>query len=236
MQSPTKAEMLLMKHGYAPSAAIEQARTPGSSSSISSPSYQDRYTVANSTKISELDSTRDLYEMREHLRSKVTTAIDKLTTVRGELERSADRLMASRSVDAYNAASAYSPSSSSSKVELRNLVLDLSRQLEVAEAEYIAINKDYESVEQQLAEMIKKIQEEPVTNTMASSSPSSSSSSAQPIPIYQMSDLESISTDTKPIAKLDVDSVPIIASQALKFTVEEVLLGTGSLLSCVPCL
>lgn len=219
-----------MKHGYAPSAAIEQARTPGSSSSISSPSYQDMYTIANAKKVSELESTRDIYEMREHLRSKVAAAVDKLTIVRGELERSADKLMASRSADAYDAASSYTPSTSSSKVELRNLVLDLSRQLEVAEAEYIAVNKDYESVEQQLTEMVKNIQEEPIIDSVASAS-SSFSSSAQPMPEYQMSDLELVSTDTKPIARLDVGNVPIISSQALKFTVEEVLLGTGAL-SC----
>ena len=213
--------MLLLKHGYAPSAAVEQARTP-SSSSISSPSYQDKFTIANAKKISELDSTRDLYEMREHLRAKVAIAVDKLTTVRGELEKSADRLMASRSTDAYDASMSYSPSSSSSssaKAELRTLVLDLSRQLEVAEAEYVAVNKDYESIELQLTDMINKIREESVVVS------SSSSSSSKPTPVYQMSDFDSMSTDIHPIARIDLGNVPVMTGQALQFTVEEVLMG-----------
>ena len=221
--------MLLLKHGYAPSATVEQARTP-SSSSISSPSYQDKFTVANAKKISELDSTRDLYEMREHLRAKVAIAVDKLTTVRGELEKSADRLMASRSTDAYDASMSYSPSSSSSsssssaKTELRTLVLDLSRQLEVAEAEYVAVNKDYESIELQLTDMINKIREESVVVS------SSSSSSSKPTPVYQMSDFDSMSKDIHPIARIDVGNVPVMTGQALQFTVEEVLMGKISLI------
>ena len=93
---------------------------------------------------------------------------------------------------------------------------------EVAEAEYVAVNMDYESVEQQLAEMVKKIQEEPLPST---TSYTSSSPQTNPVNEYQMSDLESILAETKSIARLNVGSVPIVTGHALQFTVEEVLMG-----------
>ena len=99
------------------------------------------------------------------------------------------------------------------------MVLDLSRQLEVAEAEYVAVNKDYESIELQLTDMINKIREESVVVS------SSSSSSSKPTPVYQMSDFDSMSTDIHPIARIDVGNVPVMTGQALQFTVEEVLMG-----------
>lgn len=217
--------------------------TPSSSSSISRAEQllaEKGYKPANEVSTendSDADGERaevlELHRRRATIRERVSLSEGSLITLRSELEAAAAQLLASRQ-HTKETDSTRSKSSIEYSLQTRKAVLDLSKKLEAAETEYFSAIKDLEELESALSRTLKDMADKPVADKIAVVTFTSRSSISNREAALNMSDLDTIAGDIKPIVRVDIGSIGVGTSgkggrQMLSFTVDEVVDGRAAI-------
>ena len=108
----------------------------------------DLLSLTSAQGLTEMQSTKTLYERRESLHSRVASSEVSLSSLRSQLEESADALLMTRQqmTDEEKRGERKGEERETS-LEIRKRVLDLSKKLEEEEREYVTLSSELAEVE-----------------------------------------------------------------------------------------